>query len=110
VTTVHFVKKSVMHNTNNLLLSAVIIGPNKSAQIWRLGCSRISRGASGVFFLIQKSKISKLYCYKRYILKMRLAKSSRAQISNILLCYESNSCTGPQIFSKFFHFISYSTF
>jgi len=44
----YLVNASVMHSTNFLLLSAVSMGPNKSAWIVQLGHSGISRGASGV--------------------------------------------------------------
>jgi hypothetical protein len=48
VTTTYLMNASVMHNTNFLLLSAVIIGPNKSACILLFGHSGIGSGDKGV--------------------------------------------------------------
>jgi len=52
VTTAYFVKASVMHKTNFLLLSAVNIGQNKSAWILQLGISGIGSGCSGVSLIV----------------------------------------------------------
>ncbi len=49
VTTAYLVNASVMHSTNFLLLSAVNIGPNRSA--CQLGHSGIGSGARGVGFI-----------------------------------------------------------
>jgi hypothetical protein len=51
VTTAYLVNASVMHNTNFLLMSAVNIGPNKSACILQFGRSGIGSGDSGVGFV-----------------------------------------------------------
>ncbi len=52
VTTAYFVKASVMHKTNFVLLSAVNIGLNKSAWILQLGLSGIGSGCSGVGLIV----------------------------------------------------------
>jgi hypothetical protein len=52
VTTAYFVKASVMHRSNFLLLSAVNMGPNKSAWILQFGRSGIGSGCSGVGFMV----------------------------------------------------------
>jgi hypothetical protein len=48
------VKASVMQRTNFLLLSAVNIGPNKSACILQFGRSGIGSGCSGVGFKLER--------------------------------------------------------
>jgi hypothetical protein len=54
VTTAYLVKASVMQRTNFLLLSAVNIGPNKSACILQFGHSGIGSGCSGVGFKFER--------------------------------------------------------
>jgi hypothetical protein len=54
VNTAYFVKASVMHRTNFLLLSAVNIGPNKLAWILQFGRSGIGSGCSGVGLMVDR--------------------------------------------------------